>query len=108
MPKYPNPRNAVLTEHTHFEILEKRGIKKLRFQRLKSFDKLTGVEFNLREEHVWSFGDNLMKLSQRYYGSQEFWWVIGLVNGKPTDSHYSNGDVVYIIDNPNLIVEAIR
>lgn len=108
MPKYPNNRNAVLTEQSHSQILEKRGLKKLTFKRSKSFEKLVGLEFDLREEHVWSQGDNLLKLSYRYYGSPDFWWVIGIVNGKPTDANFAIGDIVYIINNPNSVVEAVR
>ena len=31
-----------------------------------------------------------------YYDVAELWWVIAQFNQKPTDSHYSLGDVVYI------------
>ena len=47
-------------------------------------------------EHVWKKGDKLYKLSQRYYGNIDNWWVIALYNNKPTDAHFSVGDVIQI------------
>ena len=108
MPRYPNNKDAILTNQTHFEILERRGLKKLTLKRTKSFQNLVGLEFDIREEHLWSYGDNLLKLSYKYYGTGDYWWGIGITNGKPTDANFEIGDVVYIISNPNSVVEAIR
>ena len=47
-------------------------------------------------EHVWSHGDKLYKLAFKYFGDKDLFWIIGLFNNKPTDSHYSYGDVVFI------------
>lgn len=47
-------------------------------------------------EHIWSHGDKLYKLAHRYFGDRNLFWIIGLFNNKPTDSHYSYGDIVYI------------
>ena len=38
-------------------------------------------------EHVWTKTDKLHHLSRRYYGTNDYWWIIGLVNDKPTDGH---------------------
>ena len=45
---------------------------------------------------TWKTGDKLYKLAERYYNDPKLWWVIAQFNQKPTDSHYSLGDVVYI------------
>lgn len=57
------------------------------------------------KEHVWSHGDKLYKLAYRYFGDRNLFWIIGLFNNKPTDSHYSYGDVVYI---PNDFIKFIN
>ena len=46
--------------------------------------------------HVWTSTDRLWKLSSQYYGSPGMWWCIAWYNKKPTESHFSVGDVVYI------------
>lgn len=51
--------------------------------------------YNVRK-HIWSKGDRLFKISARYYGQTKYWWLIGLWNSKPTDAHYSYGDVIEI------------
>ncbi len=54
-------------------------------------------------EHVWKHGDKLYKLASTYYGDKSLFWIIGLFNNKPTDAHYSYGDVVYVPKNSELI-----
>ena len=73
-----------------------------------NFKKLQGTEFDVSAEHIWSQGDSLYKLSNRYYGEYQYWWTIGLTNSKPTDVHYSIGDVVYIPSNPYHIAELLK
>tara|TARA_Y100001938_G_scaffold149974_1_gene238989 strand:- start:3212 stop:3559 length:348 start_codon:yes stop_codon:yes gene_type:complete len=46
--------------------------------------------------HVWSQGDRLYKLANKYYGDPKYWWVIARFNKKPTEQHYKLGEVVSI------------
>ena len=108
MPKYPNNNDAILTDSTHFSLLERRGRKFVKFKRTQMFDKLSNLELEVVEEHLWAKNDKLFRLSLRYYGTIQYWWVIGVVNKKPTDAHYSIGDVVYIPKDPGAVVEALR
>jgi nucleoid-associated protein YgaU len=41
-------------------------------------DLLTGQTFT---QYVWQQGDRLDKLSQRFLGDDDYWWMIALVNG---------------------------
>ena len=107
MPKYPKNDNAIINNESYFEVKEARGIKVLRIKRTKTFEGLQGQEFDLLTEHVWTSSDKLFKISHKY-GSTEFWWVIGILNGKPTDAHYSIGDVINIPTKPNQISELLR
>lgn len=108
MPKYSKNNKALLSNDLYFEVLEKKGVKSLVIRKTTMFDNLQGTEFGVIEEHVWSHGDNLYKLSNRYYGEYQYWWTIGLINSKPTDAHYSIGDTVYIPSNPYHIAELLR
>jgi|TARA_R110000824_G_scaffold23611_2_gene84371 nucleoid-associated protein YgaU len=46
--------------------------------------------------HIWTTGDRLSKLAEKYYGDPTMWWVIAWYNGKPTEGHLSVGDTIYI------------
>jgi hypothetical protein len=50
----------------------------------------------LIEEHTWGFSDRYYKLSIRYYGTPQYWWVIALFNKTPTENMIQLGDTIYI------------
>lgn len=108
MPTYPDQEIMLLDFDHYFEILERRGMKTIRLRRTKTFESARGMELRVREEHVWSHGDNLRKLSQEYYYSPDFWWTLAFVNKKPTDAHFKIGDILLIPSEPQLIVGALR
>jgi len=108
MPKYPQHNNAIIKEDTYSTIFKRKGVTFLKIKRTKTFEKVKDLEMEVIAEHVWSKNDNLLRLSQEYYGVNKFWWAIGLANKKPTDGHYNIGDIVYIPKNPVLITEAMR
>ena len=66
------------------------------------FEELKGRTFSTIETREWTFGDSLYKLSYQYYNTIEFWWVIALVNNKPTDAHFKFGDMITIPANPDI------
>ena len=108
MPKFIDDKKAIIDSNLYSEVFEKKGLKFITIRRTKNFQSLVGIDFEILEEHIWSKSDSLLKLSNRYYRSSEFWWTIGIINGKPTDAHYNIGDVVYIPKRPTAIVESMR
>jgi hypothetical protein len=108
MPVYPNNQTSILYADHYFNYFKKRGLQYVEITRTKTFEKSHNLEVRILTEHVWNQGDNLLKISRAYFGSSEFWWAIGFLNNKPTDAHYSIGDVVIIPTDPNAIVEAFR
>tara|TARA_R100001510_G_C7546176_1_gene131739 strand:- start:298 stop:624 length:327 start_codon:yes stop_codon:yes gene_type:complete len=108
MPRFENDENAILASEIYSEVFEKKGVKFLRIRRTKDFSQLRGVEVEVATEHIWTKTDTLFRLANNYFGSYENWWVIALVNKKPTDGHFSIGDVVYIPKNASLIKEAMK
>ncbi len=56
--------------------------------------------------HIWAHGDRLYKLADSYYGDSKLWWVIGLINQKPTESHFAVGDLVLIPRPLEKVLEA--
>jgi len=103
MPKYRKRQVSTISSDSYQELKDKRGIKVLKATRTVDFKELQGIEVEILTEHVWSYGDKLFNLSLKYYGDIKYWWIIGILNKKPTDGHYSIGDVVYIPRNPQQI-----
>ena len=108
MPKYFSDKNGIIEDDLYFEVIEKKGIKQIRIRRTQDFGKLKGLEISVTDEIPWTYGDSLFKLSYKYYGSYDFWWCIALVNNKPTDAHFTIGDLVLIPSSPGLMAEALR
>jgi hypothetical protein len=103
MPVYfDNPKTILFADH-YVEYFSRRGIKYANIRRTKSFEDAIDIELEIREEHIWSHGDTLMRISQKYYGNSSLWYIIGFINKKPTDQHYSIGDKVMIVDNINIL-----
>ena len=108
MPTYANQEIMLLNFDSYFEIIENKGLKIIRMRRTQTFEKTRGLEITISNEHIWSFGDNYRKLSNEYYGTPIYWWVLAFVNKKPTDAHMNIGDEVLIPDAPTLITGALR
>ncbi len=108
MPKYLNDQNGILSDDLYFEVFQKKEVKFLKIRRSNNFKKMQDMELEIGQEHIWSQGDTLFRLANKYYGSYELWWTIGLINNKPTDGHYKVGDLVYIISNPLSIKDKMR
>jgi len=89
---------ATRDDELYKKVIENRGLNSITFFETAAFtldDSQTNLDFSFKEEY-WKDGYRLHKLSQKYYNSVEYWWLIGLFNQKPTDSHYENGDLVLI------------
>ena len=78
---------------------EQRGIKNsIRHYGTPNIKDLTVEEISTLDvvNESWTVGSRLYKYAHKYYNDPKLWWVIALFNQKPTDSHFSPGDVVYI------------
>ena len=108
MPIYSKNNTGTLSNDLYFDVFQRKGVKFLKIVRSTKFDKLVGQEFDVQDEHIWSKGDSLQKLSNRYFGEYKYWWVIGVINSKPTDAHFQIGDRVYIPSNPYHMAELMK
>lgn len=106
MPKYYSNKKTI-NKTTPYEILlNERGLK---FADLFTSGIQMKIDYSSisYRKHVWSKGDNLFRLSNKYYGGKENWWIIAAFNQKPTDAHFNFGDVVLVPTNPNAVAGAI-
>tara|TARA_Y100000114_G_scaffold36719_2_gene32266 strand:+ start:1029 stop:1379 length:351 start_codon:yes stop_codon:yes gene_type:complete len=80
------------------DILKKRGINSIEqfiTARLRSPDINEIINLDVKTE-IWAVGTKYFKLAKKYYGSEEYWWVIAWYNLKPLETDFKPGDVVYI------------
>lgn len=80
------------------KIMDNRGIKEISY-----FETAYHLDFSQEQindmnfrTHIWTIGDRFYKLSEEYYGTTSFWWVLARFNGKPTESHVKIGDSIRI------------
>jgi hypothetical protein len=57
---------------------------------------------------VWRRGDRLSKYAEKYYSDPQLWWVIALYNNKPTDAHFTIGDIFYIPTDLNNLFQYVE
>jgi hypothetical protein len=107
MTAFNNDVFGILNSILYSEVFEKKGVKFLRIRKTKDFSDMREIDIEIRGEHVWSQGDSLYKLSNKFYGEYDFWWCIAITNAKPTDAHYKIGDIVNIPARPAIIQEAL-
>ena len=107
MPKY-NRIKAILDDDLYFDMFQERGQKFFTIHKSKTFENLKGERIPIGATHLWMRSDKLHKLSQKYYGTNEYWWVISIFNKKPTDTHFTIGDEVYIPSDPIILINMIE
>ena len=92
-------RIPVLNKHDRYkELIEERGLNlirhfnspNLRFPTENEIASLTIIN------HYWAVGDRYYKLANEHYGDSRLWWVLAWFNRKPTESHLTLGDLLYI------------
>lgn len=106
MPKYVKQSSAINNNDLYEELFENRGIKFVKQRRTFTF---SGVDLDsvATTEYYWRTGDSLHRISHLFYGTLDYWWVIALVNKKPTDAHYKLGDIVLIPSSPVSIADSV-
>ena len=80
------------------EFFEERDVKQIdqyatgiiNYPTLQQMNNLTSVSL------VWGATDKLYKIAYQYYSDPQYWWVIAWYNKKPTEAHFSVGDLYYV------------
>lgn len=79
-------------------LFEKRGLKYIRQYGTRNLSYPTEAEMSdiQTTKIAWKIGDAMWRLAETYYGRSDLWWVIAQFNQKPTDHHFTIGEVCYI------------
>ena len=62
------------------------------FRKITEQEMLT-IQYN---NESWGLGKRLYKLSNKYYGSPQYWWIIALFNNIGTESDIQFGDIIKV------------
>lgn len=85
--------------------LDEKGLKFIKQFRLRT--NLTLPDSFLKTLNfipiTWNSTMKMYKLSEIYFGDPNDWWIIALVNKKPTDFNWKVGDVVLIPTDPYAV-----
>lgn len=79
-------------------ILDKKGVKEIRQYETPVLKYPTPKQIQqlVLIPHVWSKGDRLFKLSNRYYKTLKDGYIIAFFNKLPTESHIKIGETINI------------
>jgi nucleoid-associated protein YgaU len=107
MSRYNKRSIGFNNDEQYKNVLDKKGVKKIEQYRTLERDPVEQEDFDSIEvvEYVWRYGDMYWRLSSRFYGSPEHWWVIASFNERPTESLNKVGDVLKI---PVSLADALQ
>ena len=57
------------------------------------------------DTEVWQVGTRMDKIAHRNYGDSTLWWLIAWFNKKPTEGSWNIGDVIYIPQPADRLIE---
>ena len=94
-------------QEQHKELFDSRGVREVLQFVTPNFEEIEQEEIDsIRcHRHIWKYGDLFWKLSTKYYGDPQYWWVIASFNRTPTEGHVKLGDLVKI---PVSLSEGLR
>jgi|TARA_R110001583_G_C5493644_1_gene395052 nucleoid-associated protein YgaU len=107
MSRYNKRTVATNSNEQYKNLLEKRGVEKVKQYKTLEKEVLEQEVYDSVEtfDYAWTYGDMYWKLSSRFYGDPQYWWVIASFNKKPTESHNKIGDTIKI---PVSLADALQ
>jgi len=96
--RYSNRKITRNKNELYKKFLEDRNVNYIRHFRTPQLSYPTVQQMRQLQKigHIWTVGDRFYKLAHKHYGNSQYWWIIAWFNKKPTEAHFSYGDIVYI------------
>jgi nucleoid-associated protein YgaU len=98
MGRYDNRRIVRNQELSYADMLQKRGVSYIDQYDTAVVNRIVVNKYLPidRVQHVWTQGDRLWKLADKYYADSTYWWLIAWYNGKPTENHFQLGENINV------------
>ena len=96
--RYENRRQVLNDLERYKTLFQNRGVNYINMYKTPVLKHLTEEEISGLSiiSHRWTSRDNFYKLAHHHYGDSAMWWVIAWFNQKPTDSHPTLGETIFI------------
>lgn len=107
MPKYYNNPKTIDDTTIYKEYLKNRDLKKIKLF-VDNYNVGININFFGYYKYTWTKSDNLIRLSNRFYSTKDYWWIIGAFNQKPVDSLYTIGEEIFIPAEPMRVLEYLN
>lgn len=105
--RYRAEKKGLLKNINYKHLKDKYDRESAVIYRTIDYGGLKNLNIEIASYGLWTASSSLIKISYEVYGQPDYWWVIGLVNAKPTDAHFSLGDEIYYPTSPTLIINSI-
>lgn len=111
MSRYRNKTKVFIDKDTELyrKFLDSRNTGNIEFYRSDT-NLSIDYSFILRQEYLtftWSVNSRMYKYAYEIMGDQNLWWIIAIVNKKPTDAHWTVGETVYVPTSPENFLTAV-
>lgn len=99
--RYKKRRILKNNSDEYSKLFEEKGIKYINQYATPSFKYFTSQQLAKINyiEHVWSVGDRLYKLADKYLGDHRNWWIILRFNKLGNETDIKAGDTIRIPKN---------
>lgn len=109
MSRYRKRRKATNDVYQDEDLFESRGVKIVTQYMTPVFEnpseeKLASISY---QEHYYVVGERFFKLAQKFYGDQQYWYIIARFNNKPTEAQLKDGDILKIPTNLQQAIEVL-
>ena len=105
--RYRSETKGVLKNTNYEHLRSKHDRERAIIFRTVDFGALKNQQIQVSRYGTWNVGSSLFKIAFDVYGRTDYWWVIGMVNAKPTDAHFSIGDEIYYPVSPTIIINSV-
>ena len=109
MSRYRNRKKATNDVYQDDELFENRGVTIVEQYTTPKFKAPTQKQLNkiVFVEHYYVSGERFFKLAQKFYGDQQYWYIIARFNNKPTEAQVADGEILKIPTNLQQALEVL-
>lgn len=97
--RYERSKQFINNSDEYTEILNRKSINQIIQKQRFSIDKLSNLNINNLNTalYMWKANDKIYNISQKFYGSPEFGWLIMLINNIDDPFTIADGTILKII-----------
>ena len=103
-----NGRGVFINDEMSYKesLFDKRDIKQMvQYETARFYYPTVAERQNMNVSTInWTATSKLYNLAHQFYGDSSLWWIIAWYNQKPTEAHFSIGDIIHVPNNYTQIM----